>query len=350
MEFGVFYQLPCAEGQSTAQRYDDTIAQTQLAEELGFDAAWLAELHFNPRFSIMPAPLLLASAIARVTQRIKIGTAVNLLPLHNPIRLAEETATLDILSHGRAIFGIGRGAIASHFEGYGVPLSESRQRFEETLEIVLKAWTTEEFSYQGQYYQFQDLRVVPKPYQQPYPPIYVAANSPDTFDIVGLMGHHLLVAPLIISNERAQAGLEVYRQHLSEGGHDPASAKVTVTVPVYVAEDKKKAKAGPTATINNYLGSLRDMYLSAAAERAMSVYPRARQARERLSALNYDQIYDEFAVIGDPDQCVAKLKLFQQMFGPQEFMCWFNTGGLLPHKEVEKSMRLFAQEVMPHFK
>ncbi len=350
MEFGVFYQLPCAEGQSPAQRYDDTIAQAQLADELGFDVAWLAELHFNPRFSIMPAPLLLASAIARVTQRIKIGTAVNLLPLHNPIRLAEEAATLDILSHGRAIFGIGRGAIASHFEGYGVPLSESRQRFEETLEIILQAWTTEEFSYQGQYYQYQEVRVAPKPYQQPYPPIYVAANSPDTFDIVGLMGHNLLVAPLIISNERAQAGLEVYRQHLAEGGHDPASVKVTVTIPVYVGEDRKKAKAGPAASINNYLASLRDMYQSPAAERAMSVYPRARQARERLSALSYEHIYNEFAAIGDPDQCVAKLKTFQQMFGPQEFMCWFNTGGLLPDKEVEKSMRLFAEEVMPQFK
>lgn len=350
MEFGVFYQLPCAAGHSPTQRYDDTIAQAQLADQLGFDTVWLAELHFNPRFSIMPAPLLLASAIAQTTQRIKIGTAVNLLPLHNPIRLAEETATLDILSHGRAIFGIGRGAIASHFEGYGVPLSESRQRFEETLEIILKAWTAEAFSYQGQYYQFQEVRVVPKPYQQPYPPIHVAANSPDTFDIVGLMGHHLLVAPLIITNERAQAGLEVYRHHLAEGGHDPARAKVTITSPVYVAKDKKKARAAIEASITNYLGSLRDMYLSPAAERAMSVYPRMHQARERMSALSYDQIYDQFAVIGDPDQCVAKLKSFQQMFNPQEFMCWFNTGGLLPHKEVEKSMRLFAEEVMPQFK
>jgi alkanesulfonate monooxygenase SsuD/methylene tetrahydromethanopterin reductase-like flavin-dependent oxidoreductase (luciferase family) len=137
MEFGAFYQLPCAAGQSPVQRYDDTLAQAQLAEELGFDTVWLAELHFNPGFSIMPAPLLVGSAIAQATQRIKIGTAVNLLLLHNPIRLAEETASLDILSHGRAIFGIGRGAIASHFEGCGVPLSESRQRFKETLEVVL---------------------------------------------------------------------------------------------------------------------------------------------------------------------------------------------------------------------
>ena len=110
MEFGVFYQLPCGVDQSPQLRYQDTIAQAILADELGFDQVWLAELHFNPRFSVMPAPLLLASAIAQATKRIKIGTAVNLVPLHQPIRLAEEVATLDLLSQGRARFGIVRGS------------------------------------------------------------------------------------------------------------------------------------------------------------------------------------------------------------------------------------------------
>ena len=117
MEFGVFYQLPCAEDQSPVERYADTVAQVQLADKLGYDSAWLAELHFNPSFSIMSAPLLVASAIAQTTQQIKVGTAVNLVPLHHPLRLAEETATLDVLSRGRAIFGIGRGSNPRQFEG-----------------------------------------------------------------------------------------------------------------------------------------------------------------------------------------------------------------------------------------
>ena len=126
MEFGIFYQLPCGPDQSTVERYDDMIAEAQEADRLGFDSIWLAELHFNARFSVMPTPLLAAAAIAQTTSRIKIGTAVNLVSLHHPIRLAEETATLDILSKGRAIFGIGRGSNATHFEGYGIDQNEGR--------------------------------------------------------------------------------------------------------------------------------------------------------------------------------------------------------------------------------
>ena len=117
MKFGIFDQLPCSEEQIPSQRYRDVVSQAKLADELGFDQVWLAELHFNPRFSMMPAPLLVASAIAQATKNIRIGTAVNLLPLHQPIRLAEEIATLDQLSEGRAIFGIGRGALPRQYQG-----------------------------------------------------------------------------------------------------------------------------------------------------------------------------------------------------------------------------------------
>ena len=126
MEFGVFYQLPCAAEQIPATRIQDTIAQCKLADDLGFDAAWLAELHFNPRFSVLSAPLMVASAVAQSTKRIRIGNAVNLLPLHQPVRLAEEVATLDVLSNGRAIFGVGRGSMPTHFEGYGIDQEEGR--------------------------------------------------------------------------------------------------------------------------------------------------------------------------------------------------------------------------------
>ena len=142
MEFGVFYQLPCGEGQTVSARYDDTIAQARLADELGFDNVWLAELHFNSRFSVMPAPLMVGSAIAATTQRIKIGMAVNLVPLHHPIRLAEETATLDLLSHGRAVFGIGRGSNPRHFHGYGVDVEVGRSSFQEAVDLILQLWTS----------------------------------------------------------------------------------------------------------------------------------------------------------------------------------------------------------------
>ncbi|MCH2517276.1 MAG: LLM class flavin-dependent oxidoreductase [Dehalococcoidia bacterium] len=334
MEFGVFYQLPCSEDQSPSQRYSDTIAQSQLADELGFDSVWLAELHFNPEFSIMPAPLLVASAIAQTTKRINVGTAVNLMPLHNPVRLAEEAATLDVISGGRAIFGIGRGSNPRQFAGYGVDIAEGRERFLEALDFVLKAWTCDELSYEGEYFQAQNLRIMPKPLQDPHPPVYIASNSADTFGIVGSLGHNILVAPLVVSVQGALDGLAVYREALAEHGHDPASIKVNVNVPVYVTKDKSKAKGMPQASFDNYLGLIR-------ANRTRSL--------RGISELTYDRVYDDFAAIGDPDQVVEKLRLLGEKYQNQEFMCWFNAGGMLPHEEVEKSMRLFSEEVMPHF-
>ncbi|MEE3142303.1 MAG: LLM class flavin-dependent oxidoreductase [Chloroflexota bacterium] len=335
MEFGVFYQLPCGPDQSPAQRYSDTIAQSQLADELGFDSVWLAELHFNPEFSIMSAPLLVASAIAQTTKRIKVGTAVNLVPLHNPVRLAEEAATLDVISGGRAIFGIGRGSNPRQYGGYGVDIGEGRERFLEGLDFVLKAWTCEEHSYDGKYFQVQDLRITPKPLQKPHPPVYIASNSPDTFEIVGSLGLNILVAPLVVSVQGALDGLALYRKTLAEHGHDQTTVKVNVNVPVYVTKDGSNAKRMHQASIDSYLGLIR-------ANRTRSL--------RGVMDLTYDRVYGDFAAIGDPDQCVEKLRSLQQMYQPQEIMCWFNTGGLLPHEEVAKSMKLFAEEVMPQLR
>jgi len=343
MEFGVFYQLPCTEGQTDSERYDDTIAQARLADELGFDTVWLAELHFNRRFSVMPAPLLVGSAIAALTKRIKIGTAVNLVPLHHPIRLAEETATLDLLSHGRAVFGIGRGSNPSHFQGYGVDVDEGRNGFEEAVDLIIQAWTTDELSYQGKHYRVDGVRVEPKPYQKPYPPVYVAANRPDTFGMVGSMGHNILLAPMISTTEGARSGLEEYRRNLpatkpnpSTDSRTPAGGKVNINVPVFVADSREKARAGFEGSINNYLGTLRATSHG--------------RGRDRAMKLSYELICDEFAAVGEPAECVAKLEELREMYDAQEFMCWFNTGGAVPHKEVEKSMELFADKVMPHFR
>ena len=335
MEFGLFYQLPCGPDQATVDRYDDMIAEAQVADRLGFDSIWLAELHFNARFSVMPSPLLVAAAIARTTSKIKIGTAVNLVSLHHPIRLAEETATLDILSKGRAIFGIGRGSNAAHFEGYGVDQAEGRESFREAVDFILKAWTCEELTFQGEYYQAKGLNVVPKPYQKPHPPVYVASNSPDTFELVGSMGHNILVGPLIATIEGVRSGLERYRKELAKQGHDPADARINLALPTYVAADADQAYSEMQPTVDAYLNTLRSN----------------RQGRGpgRADVLNYDLVYEEFGIIGDPQQCVDRLNHFIDLFGPQEIMCWFNMGGTLSCDQVKTSMELFAKEVMPHF-
>jgi alkanesulfonate monooxygenase SsuD/methylene tetrahydromethanopterin reductase-like flavin-dependent oxidoreductase (luciferase family) len=183
MKFGLFYQLPCATTQDAATRYQETIEQIVYAEELGFDTAWLAELHFNPLFSIMPAPLLVAAALAQRTTRIRLGTAVLLLPLQHPVRTAEEAAVVDLLSQGRLDLGVGRGMIAIHFQGFNVPREESRERFEEALTIITHAWTREVFQFDGKYYHVPETAVVPKPMQKPHPPLRIAANPYQADDV-----------------------------------------------------------------------------------------------------------------------------------------------------------------------
>jgi alkanesulfonate monooxygenase SsuD/methylene tetrahydromethanopterin reductase-like flavin-dependent oxidoreductase (luciferase family) len=335
MEFGVFYQLPCSPDQSPASRIQDTIAQVQAADRLGFDSAWLAELHFNQRFSVMPAPLMIASAIAQTTERIHIGTAVHLMPLHQPIRLAEEAATLDVLSGGRSIFGIGRGAIPAHFQGYGIDQEQARDRFLEGLEVVLGLWNEENFTYRGRYYNVEGLTIAPLPIQRPHPPVYIAANSPDTFNIVGQLGHNILVAPTIVTVQGALTGLETYRGELEENGHDLSKRKVNVTAHVNVSRSEQQARQGFERTINNYLGTLRGG---------------SGRGAGRAQSLDYETVLDEFAAVGTPEQVAEKLHKFKNIYDPDGFICWFNTGGMLNQDEVLESMELFASEVIPDFR
>ena len=336
MEFGIFYQLPCNPGQDPADRYSDMIGAAQLADRLGFDSVWLAELHFNPRFSVMPAPLLAAAAIAQTTTRIKIGTAVNLLPLHSPIRLAEEVATLDVLSKGRTIFGIGRGSNPSHFEGYGIDPAEGRAKFEEAVDFILQAWGEGPLTFNGEHYQADGLNVVPKTHQKPHPPVYVAANGADTFPLVGDMGHNILVAPIIATNEGVQTGLDAYRKALARRGLDPEQFKVNVAVPTFVANDSNGAHALAASTVEAYLDSLREGSTGRGSSRAMS--------------LTYDSVQERFGAIGNPEECIARLHQLKERFNPQEIMCWFDMGGAQPFHEVKQSMELFSKEVMPHFR
>src|SRR5437870_3166742 len=177
MRFGLFYQASAADGQTHAERYGEMLDLIGLGDTLGFDVAWLAELHFGGAFSLLASPLMVVPVIAQRTRTIRIGTAVTLLPLHNPLSCAEQAATADLLSGGRLEFGVGRGSIPTQFHGFGIPVEENRARFDETLEIIRLAWTQERFSYEGRFYRVENLTVVPKPLQQPYPPVRVGVHT-----------------------------------------------------------------------------------------------------------------------------------------------------------------------------
>ena len=234
MRFGFFDQLPCASGHSERQRYRDIIAQIELGDVLGFDTAWLGELHFSRPFSILAAPLMVLAAAAQRTTRIRLGTAVTLLPLHNPVKMAEEAATADVLSDGRLEFGVGRGTAPMHYAGYGIPQEESRERFDEALDFILQAWTNERFSFEGKHYRVHDLTVIPRPLQSPHPPVRIAANSPDTFPTAGRRRLPIFATPLINPPDKLKEGLAVYRETL------PASTPgdTALAFPVHVTTSR----------------------------------------------------------------------------------------------------------------
>ena len=217
MEVGVYHEFHCRPDQTQAAAFEEALDQIEAADRWGLDAIWLAEIHQQARRSVMSAPMTVASAIAARTKRIKIGTGVQVLPLCHPLRLAEETATVDQISHGRLLFGVGRSGNPRSYNAYGVPYSESRERFLETLDIVKKAWTQERFSYEGKYWHFDNASAVPQPFQKPFPPIRVAAASEETFPSLGEAGYPIFVAVRSGSLSGLAPDLAAYRQAYKAG-------------------------------------------------------------------------------------------------------------------------------------
>jgi alkanesulfonate monooxygenase SsuD/methylene tetrahydromethanopterin reductase-like flavin-dependent oxidoreductase (luciferase family) len=343
MRFGFFDQLPCAEGYSERQRYQDIMAQIELGDALGFQTAWLGELHFSRPFSILANPLMVLAAAAQRTTRIRLGTAVTLLPLHNPVKVAEEAATADILSDGRLEFGVGRGTAPLHYVGYDISQEESRERFEEGLDFILQAWTHESFSYQGKYFRAQELTLVPRPIQTPHPPVRIAANSPDTFPIAARRGLAIFATPLINPPEKLRAGLAVYRDTLPAG----VRGDTALAFPVHVTTSRAQARQECEASLRRFFREAGER-LRPFGQTDIKSYEAFQQVLARMERVQYDDIDREMGVFGDPAYCVERVQALQRDYQMDEFICYFNQGGIMDHAMVKQSMTLFAKEVMPH--
>jgi alkanesulfonate monooxygenase SsuD/methylene tetrahydromethanopterin reductase-like flavin-dependent oxidoreductase (luciferase family) len=342
MQCGLFTELQCPQGRQESQLYDELLEQITQAEALGFHAMWLAELHFHRRFSILSAPLLTAAAAAQHTQRLRLGIAVNLLPLHHPIRLAEEGAVLDVLSHGRLDFGVGRGhPFPGVYETFRVSPEDSRARFAEALDILIGAWTREPFSYEGKHFQVSDLAVVPKPVQQPHPPIFVAAGSPETYVATGKRGLGILVPGHVLPMEALRENVANYWQAGRTAGHEE-HLRVTFLMPIYVAEHQPQAEADPETHVMYYYSVLGGLLSGEFPES----YQRYGESRRRLGTLTYDAIRRERAIFGEPSYCLERIHQVREALGVQQLMAWMNIGGM-PHDKVLRSMRLFAERVLP---
>jgi alkanesulfonate monooxygenase SsuD/methylene tetrahydromethanopterin reductase-like flavin-dependent oxidoreductase (luciferase family) len=338
VHFGFLTECYVKEGKSHAQAFADTFAQVDEAEALGIDSVWVVEQHFRPWASILPSPMLMASAIAMRTQQMRIGLAVQVLPLNNPLRSVEEACMVDQISQGRFDFGVGRSGIAKFYDGYNVPYSESRARFEESLNIILEAFNNETFSYQGQFYSFHDVTVAPRPVQQPHPPIWISTATPDSFPELGRRGFPLL---LWFQGNWFEEPLKAYRNAWTEAGHQ-GEPQALVRIPAYVGETPQRAREEPRES------TLHDLRRVARESRQAGREERAVQAEYQVQ--HYDEVVKTRVAYGSPQEMVERLQEFKERMGMSGFLLDMNFGGQIPQELVLNSMRLLAEKVIPAFK
>jgi alkanesulfonate monooxygenase SsuD/methylene tetrahydromethanopterin reductase-like flavin-dependent oxidoreductase (luciferase family) len=349
MEFGMFHEFQRLPGASEASSFADSLAQVDEAERLGLDAMWLAELHFAPERSVLASPLIIAATIAQRTRRMKIGTAVQVLPLCHPLRLAEEVATVDQLSGGRLIFGVGRSGFAHTYATYGVDYGESRERFTEVLAILKRAFTEERFSHRGRYYAYDNVRLAPRPLQTPWPEIRIAAASPDTYEEVGTMGHPIFVAARTGNLSELAPMVKIYRAAWTKAGH-PGTGQIFLRVPVYVADTDEAAREEPRESILHLLRSIGGrLEASAKLSSAREIENRAARGA-KMQSIDYEEVLRERMIVGTPGRVVDRLTQLQEELGLNGILAELNPGSLIPHVQVMAALRLLCEEVMPKFK
>jgi alkanesulfonate monooxygenase SsuD/methylene tetrahydromethanopterin reductase-like flavin-dependent oxidoreductase (luciferase family) len=344
MDSGLFVEFPYRDGMSEGEAFAECFALVDAAEACGVSSVWLAEYHFS-QISVLSAPITIASAIAARTAHIRIGLAVVLLPLGHPIRLAEEIATLDHISQGRVEFGIGRGTFPDTHDGYNSPFAESRERFDEYLEVILKAWTTESFSFAGKYYHCENLSVRPKPLQRPHPPIHVGITSAVSFALVGQMGYPIIINPSRVFTLRELAPyIAQYRQAWHQAGHS-GTPQVGLRVPLYVAETAERAYAEPRDSALAAIHGLGDRVARSAARRGTTGDWNAEAAQ--LQQMSYDDWLRDKVVYGTPDTVVPRLQQLQQELGFTQVLYEVNYGRQIPYDRQLNNLQMIQKHVIP---
>jgi natural product biosynthesis luciferase-like monooxygenase protein len=335
-----------AEDCSEEQYYKNFFEEVSYAEELGFDSIWLGEHHFC-RY-ICPAPQIVAAAVAQRTKKLRIGTAIVLLPHHDPVRLAEDYALVDLLSGGRLDLGVGRGFIKATYDGFNQSMSESRERFNESLELIERAWQQPTFSYQGKFYKANNVTILPRPLQKPSPPIFMAAAvSPESFTAAGEKGHSILLAPFIQSRAALKENVQLYKETLLRSGYSPENLEIVAGYHSFVEDTADLARQKWESHYMRYMHFVGS--LIAPGEYTSPQYESWRRSGEALRQITWEQMYPTQVLCGDPAQCVERVGLMQEQFGVTHFMVYMDLGGL-EQRELLKSMERFATRVMPHFR
>ena len=349
MFFGAFMEFGNRVGVSEAQAFQEGFRMVDAAEEQGLDGVWLAELHFNPTRSVMSSPIVIASSIATRTKRLRVGMAVYVLPLSNPLRIAEEVATVDHISEGRFEFGIGRSGFARSYDVFSIPYSESQERFAESLNIILQAWEGKEFSYEGKYYNVDKATISPVPFQQPHPPLRIAANSADTFVRLGEAGHPIFVGLRGMDIPELRQNVDAYRKSWREAGH-PGDGDVSLRIPVYAGETEDQAMDEPFESISGYFGRMGSLYREQAGKSGLEGTELADGRAERLAGLSYEDMLKTKIAFGTAEHLVDRFNQLKEELGLDGVVAELNPGGLIPEERVLRSLKIVTEKVMPAFK
>ena len=348
MDFGIFTEQ-IRRGSSQGEAFGELFELVDAAETWGLDVVWLAEMLVNPTRSVLSAPLLVASWIVARTKRLRVGTAVQLLPLNHPLRVAGEVATLDHLSKGRFDFGIGRSGGPRAYDALGVPYEESQARFFEALEIILAAWKGEPFSHEGQFYRFTDATVTPRPYQKPHPPVRMAATTPETFPNVGRMGLPIFVGLRGMAIPELAGHVKTYRAAWREAGH-PGDGDVCLRIPVYAAPTEKAAIDEPEDTIMYYFQRQADLTRAPLGRAGTGPVERRVSQARTLSSLSYPEILETKVAFGSGPGLVSRFRQLREELNLNGVAAELNPGGRLPMAQEKRSLQILTQQVMPAFK
>ena len=351
MRFGIYAEMQCPDDKAHATLYDEIFRQIVHADAVGFDAYSIIEHHFFQNFGISANPLAVFTAAAQKTDRIRFRTALHTLPFHHPLRLAAEIAVADILTDGRLECGVGRGH-AWLFNPLNVPLEESRPRYDEALEILIRAWTEDRFSHHGTFWNFDDVAVVPKPIQKPYPRLFTGGTSDITYQTAGERGWGIFVPPLL-PWEALEAPLDIYKDACAKAGHEP---DVLYLRPVYLGDNEAQIRVEVEQAVHNFLKFNASPIFSKPPlppkdelnAKGYGFY--ASGALESLTELSYDDIVEqEIGYIGTPQKVIDQIGRLQDKGGIGELTILTNFGGIEHWKSI-KTQELFAEHVMPAFR
>jgi alkanesulfonate monooxygenase SsuD/methylene tetrahydromethanopterin reductase-like flavin-dependent oxidoreductase (luciferase family) len=350
VKVGIALNILTKQGHSDAAVFAEHMALGDLAEPLGFDSLFALEHHFTG-YAMSPSPTQLLSYYAGRTRRIILGTAVIVLPWHDPVRVAEEIALLDVLCGGRCLFGFGRGAASVEYAGFRIPMEEARPRFVEAAQIIIKALTHEVFDWDGEFFHIPTTSIRPRPISHPERRFYASSVSPESAEIMARLGFGVLI---VMQNEWpiAAEGIQRYREVASSVGHTPRPPIILTNISV--AESRAEAQERAVQYLSRKWDSIDTHYNFSdghlAAVKGYEFYGKMAKTYAKMKDDNFRQQATEFyvkiQVVGTPDECLQQVAELQRLTGLDHLVTEFSYGGM-PHEEAELNMRLFAERVMP---